>query len=218
MKQRQASRWKSQLGKLPLQISALLSGLIVILILGFLIQQAWPALSEVGVLRLFSDGTWNPTEQVGGASFGMTAMLLGTVFVAGGAILLAAPMGLAIGLFMRFYAPRWLASPYRHVIQLLAGIPSVVFGLWGAVVLVPLIGRYQPPGASLLAGILILGMMILPTVALLAEAAIASVPAEYIRASVALGMTRTHIIGKVLLPNAMPGLMTAVVLQSGRAI
>jgi phosphate transport system permease protein len=101
---------------------------------------------------------------------------------------------------------------------LLAGIPSVVYGFWGLVVLVPLIGRIQPPGTSLLAGIAILTIMILPTIALMADASLAKVPPEYLRGAAALGLSRWGMIRGVVFPAAKSGLFTGVILETGRAI
>ena len=104
------------------------------------------------------------------------------------------------------------------LIELLAGIPSVVYGFWGLVVLVPLIGRIQPPGTSLLAGIAILTIMILPTIALMADASLAKVPPEYLRGAAALGLSRWATIRSIVFPAAKSGLFTGVILETGRAI
>jgi phosphate transport system permease protein len=121
-------------------------------------------------------------------------------------------------IFSRFYAPEHLRTAYRRLVELLAGIPSVVYGFWGLVVLVPLIGRLQPPGPSLLAGVIILAIMVLPTIALMADAAIENVPEPYLRAAAALGLSRWGTIRGVVLPAARSGLFTGVILETGRAI
>ena len=108
---------------------------------------------------------WNPAEGL----YNLTPMLWGTFFAMTGSVLLATPLGVLSAVFCQFYAPPALARIYRRLIELLAGIPSVVYGFWGLVTLVPLIGRVHPPGPSLLAGILILTIMILPTIALMAR-------------------------------------------------
>jgi len=104
------------------------------------------------------------------------------------------------------------------MVELLAGIPSVVFGFWGLVVLVPIIGRWHPPGPSLLAGILILTLMILPTIMLVAHASIAQVPVTYIHSATALGFSRWSLIWHVILPTSQVGLFTGVLLGSARAL
>ena len=108
--------------------------------------------------------------------YNLAPMLSGTLYAAGGALLLATPLGIASALFIAYYAPPTAAGIYRRLVELLAGIPSVVYGFWGLTTLVPLINQLHPPGASLLAGILVLTLMILPTVALTAHAALLAVP------------------------------------------
>lgn len=145
-------------------------------------------------------------------------MLVGTLGAAGGAILLAAPLGIGSALFCHYYAPPSLARLYRRVIELLAGIPSVIYGLWGLMVLVPLIRQLEPPGPSLLAGILILALMILPTIALLADAALAGIPREYIQGAAALGFSRFSLIWRIALPAAKSGIGAGVLLGIMRAL
>ena len=146
------------------------AALILLLVLTFLVREAWPVLNGAGWLRFFADDGWYPLE----SRFGLAPMLWATLATALFAVLLAAPVGLAGAIFTRFYAPPLVAKLYRIMLALLAGIPSVVYGLWGLTVLVPLIGRWQPPGASLLAAILILALMIVPTVALTSASALRS--------------------------------------------
>ena len=145
-------------------------------------------------------------------------MFVGTLYATLGAVTLAAPCGVALAVFATFYAPPPIARVVHGVLGLLAGIPSVVYGLWGLVTLVPLLNRLHPPGLSLLMGIVILTLMILPTIALLAEAALRSVPREYTLGAAALGCTRWQIAHSVAMPAARSGLLTAVLLGSGRAL
>jgi len=135
-----------------------------------------------------------------------------------GAVLLATPLGIGSAVFCHYYAPRVVAKFYRKLIELLAGIPSVVYGFWGLVVLVPLIRQFHPPGPSLLAGVFILTIMILPTVALMADAAFTNVPASYLRGAAALGLSRWGTIRGVVFPAARSGIYTGVILETGRAI
>ena len=132
--------------------------------------------------------------------------------------ILATVLGISSALFCQYYAPFLLASIYRKFIELLSGIPSVIFGLWGLMVLVPLIASFHPPGPSLLAGVVILTLMILPTIALVADTSLANVPREYIQGAAALGLGRWAIIRHVALPTAKSGLVTGILLQTGRAI
>ncbi|HYE37354.1 phosphate ABC transporter permease subunit PstC [Methylocaldum sp.] len=193
---------------------ALGAAAILALVVAFLVRESWPALSRLGFGRFLTDPSWHPTEGL----YDLTPMLLGTLYSAAGALLLAVPLGVASALFSRFYAPASTARCYRRVVELLAGIPSVVYGFWGLTTLAPLIGRLHPPGTSLLAGILILALMILPTVALTSEAALATVPAAHLRAAAALGLSRWGMIRGVALPAAKSGIAAGVMLAAGRAI
>lgn len=193
---------------------AAIAGTIVLLIVAFLIMEALPVLHHVGLLRFFTDPSWHPAE----GFYNLTPMLWGTLFAMAGSVLIATPIGIFSAVFCHYYAPTMVARPYRRLIELLAGIPSVVYGFWGLVALVPLIGEIQPPGPSLLAGILILTIMILPTIALMADASLANVPQQYLRGAAALGLPRWAIIRGVVFPAAKSGLFTGVILETGRAI
>lgn len=199
-------------------LSALLVTLAVacaalpLLVLGFLVSESLPVLTHLRAF--FSSEGWYPLE----GRFGLMPMLWASLAAAGGALLLAAPLGLASAIFVVFFAPPPLARAYRLVLNLLAGIPSVVFGLWGLTVLVPLIARWQPPGASLLAAMLILALMVLPTVAVSSIAALAAVPRATLAGAVALGMgARSRILG-VALPAARGGIAGGCLLAAARAL
>ena len=191
-----------------------IAGAIVLLILAFLVMEALPVLRHVGITRFFTDPSWHPTENL----YNLTPMLWGTLFAMVGSVLIATPLGILSAVFCNYYAPPAVARPYRKLIELLAGIPSVVYGFWGLVVLVPLIGSIHPPGPSLLAGIVILAIMILPTIALVADASLANVPQQYVRGAAALGLSRWGTIQGVVFPAAKSGLFTGIILETGRAI
>lgn len=210
------ARHKDQILVWTLRACALVAGLILLLVVLFVCLEAWPALREVGLWRFFRDPGWQPQAVEG--RYNLLPMLWGTLYATCGAVLLATPLGILSAVFCHFYAPAPLARGYRRLIGLLAGIPSVVYGFWGLVVLVPLIREWQPPGPSLLAGILVLTLMILPTLALMADAALAGVPRHYLDSAAALGLSRWGTACKVVLPAARPGLYTGVILQTGRAI
>ena len=202
---------------------ATMTGAVVLLIIAFLLLEALPALREIGVWRFFTDPAWQPTLSHPGQSsaagqFDLTPLLLGTAFLAVGALALAIPAGVISAVFCRFYAPPPVAGAFRRLLELLAGIPSVVYGFWGLVCLVPLIRRLHPPGQSLLAGCLILGLMILPTVALLSLAALRSVPQPYLAGAAALGLGRWATVRSVALPAAAPGIATGISLAAARAV
>lgn len=202
--------WMSRI----LRVSALAAGAVSVLIFLFLIGQSLPLLSRVGPLAFFSPGDWAPTS----GKFGLLPMLVGTFWAMLGSVLVATPIGLACAIFTVFYAPSSVAAMMRAVLWLLAGIPSVVFGFWGLVTLVPMINRLHPPGVSLLAGIVILSIMILPTIALMAESALSSVPVSNIRGAQALGVGLWATVRTIAIPAARSGLFAGVILEMGRAI
>ncbi|MGZ8916210.1 MAG: phosphate ABC transporter permease subunit PstC [Methylobacter sp.] len=193
---------------------ALLAAALVLLILLFLLKESWPVLQHIALIRFVTDASWHPVEGL----YKLTPMLSATCYSTLGAVLLATPLGIASALFSRYYAPSLLAGCYRRLIELLAGIPSVVCGFWGLTTLAPLIGHLHPPGVSLLTGILVLTLMILPTVALTADSALAAVPAAYLRGAAALGLSRWGLIIGITLPAARSGITAGVMLAAGRAI
>lgn len=197
-----------------LQILAFCSGAILILIIGFLVWEALPILRTVSLNQFWRDPGWHPSEQ----SYNLTPMVMGTLGITVGAVLVATPLGLLSAVFCQYYAPAGLAQFYRRLIELLAGVPSVVYGLWGLVVLVPLIAKVQPPGSSFLAGILILALMILPTIALVTDASLASLPPAYWRGSAALGLGTWATVQGVCLPAIRSGILTAVMLATARVL
>lgn len=197
-----------------LRLLALITGIIVILITLFLFLEALPILQQVGWLRFISDRSWHPVQGL----YNLMPMLWGSLLVTLGSVLLAAPLGIGSAIFCQYYAPPIIGGLYRQLIELLAGIPSVVYGFWGLVVLVPIIAKIQAPGASLLAGIAILTLMILPTIALTAQASFAEVPHEYLQGAAALGISRWATIKNVVLVAAKSGLYTGLILGTGRAI
>ncbi|MEM7793768.1 MAG: phosphate ABC transporter permease subunit PstC [Cyanobacteria bacterium P01_C01_bin.118] len=197
-----------------LRLLASVTAMVGVLIFAFVLKEAWPALKTIGILRFFRDEAWYPLE----GQFNLVPILLGTVLTALGGITISAPLGLLSALFCQFYAPKPMASIYQRLLELLTGIPSVVYGFWGLVILVPKINQLHPPGQSLLAGILILSLMILPTVALLAKTSLGEVPAEYLQGAEALSLSRWTTVTRIVLPTARSGLTTAIVLATGRAL
>lgn len=193
---------------------AAVCGSVVVLIVVFVGIEAWPGLMEIGPGRFVGDASWHPIE----SKFNLVPMMVATLLSTAGAVLIATPLGVMSALFCRWYAPRGVATVYRRMIELLAGLPSVVYGFWGLVTLVPLLAKWQAPGSSLLAGVLILSVMILPTVALLADAALANVPGEFVKGAAGLGLGRWGTLRRVVLPAAKSGIMTGVLLATGRAI
>lgn len=197
-----------------LGVAGAMSAGVIVLIALFLLKESWPVLQRVGVWRFLVDRAWNPTEML----YGLGPMLVATLAASIGATMLATPLGLGSALFCRYLAPAPVARFQRALVTLLAGIPSVVFGFWGLVVLVPMIAVIEPPGASLLAAMLVLAIMILPTVALTADAALGAVPESYVQGAAALGLSREATILNVLLPSARAGIAAGVLLALARAL
>jgi phosphate transport system permease protein len=201
--------FSATLWALAIVASVIVGAIVVVTALG-----AAPALSEIGLTAFATDESWHPTA----GRFNLMPMLAGSILVSIGATLLAGPAGIVSAVFCNHYAPAWVAAGLRLLLRALAGIPSIIFGLWGLTVLVPLITSIQPPGTSLLAGTLVLTVMILPTVAVIADGAIARVPSALYRGGAALGMPLHRVVLNIVLPAARSGLATAVVLALGRAL
>ncbi len=199
---------------IALRFCALISAAVVILIVLFLLNESWPILQHVSVSRFIFDTSWHPAQNL----YNVTPMLSATLLSTVGALLLATPLGIASALFSQYYAPPLLASWYRRLIELLAGIPSVVYGFWGLTTLAPLIAHLHPPGVSLLTAILVLSLMILPTVALTVDAALLAVPVTYHHSATALGLSRWGMIKGVILPAAHSGITSGIMLAAGRAL
>ena len=203
--------------KTVLLISALASVLIVLLIFLFTMKEAMPAFREVGPWKMLTDTVWRP----GNNQFGILAMIAGSGLVTLGAVLIGVPLALGTAVFLSEIAPAWIVKIIRPSIELLAGIPSVVYGLFGMVVIVPLVRMIPAPGNAgygLLSASIVLAVMVLPTIANISEFAIRSVPRGYKEGSLALGATKWETISRVLIPAARPGIISAVVLGLGRAL
>jgi phosphate transport system permease protein len=197
-----------------LSLLAGVAALILLIVILFLVHEAWPVFTGGQAARLLSDGTWYPLE----GEFGMMSMVAASLAAALGAILLAAPLGLMAAVFENHFAPPLIYKIHHLLIVLLAGIPSVVFGLWGLTVLVPLIADWHPPGVSLISAIMILALMILPTVVLTSSAALRAVPESLLINAHALGMTKSGLIISVAIPAASDGILSGVLLAVARAM
>jgi phosphate transport system permease protein len=197
---------------------AMVSILIVFLIGLFTLRQAWPALQEIGLGPLLLGDVWRP----GQGAYGLLAMIVGSLLVTAGALALGVPLALGCAILLAEVAPAWFRAVVRPAIELLAGIPSVVYGLFGMVALVPLIRTLFPipgnTGFGLLSASIVLAVMILPTITNIAEDAICAVPREYKEGSLALGATHWQTIVKVTLPAARSGIAAGIILGLGRAI
>lgn len=190
----------------------------VLLITVYMVGAGLPALREIGLGSFLFGREWASTAQ--DPKFGILPFILTSVYGTAGATLIGVPVGLLTAVFLAKVAPKKLADRVRPAVDLLAGIPSVVYGLIGVSVLVPLIAKVfgLPKGTSLLAAMLVLSVMILPSIISVSETALRAVPPEYEEASLALGATPTETIFKVSIPAAKSGIAAGVVLGIGRAV
>lgn len=196
-------------------LSAIVAIAAVAAITVFIFASGLPAIAEIGLFDFVFGAKWKPSADI----YGIFPMIIGSLAATGGAILLGVPMGIFTAIFMSEIAPNAINKWIRPAIELLAGIPSVVYGFWGLVVLVPLIDKFWGGGGnSLLAAIVILTIMILPTIVNVSEAALRAVPKSYGQGSLALGASKIETIFRVQLPAAKSGILAAVVLGIGRAI
>ncbi|MHB1006982.1 MAG: phosphate ABC transporter permease subunit PstC [Chloroflexota bacterium] len=185
------------------------------LITVFIFREGLPVFEKAGVSDFLFGTRWAP----GAGSFGILPMILGSVWVTLGALVIGVPLGIACAVFLVELAPASAAAVLRPAIQLLAGIPSVIYGFWGLTIIVPAIRvNLGGPGLSILAGAVILGIMILPTIIAISEDALRALPRSYKEASFALGATHWQTVWRVLLPAARSGIVAAVVLGMGRAV
>ncbi len=190
----------------------------VLLITVFLIINGLPAIKEIGFADFFFNSKWASTASP--ASYGILPFIMSSVYGTLGAVIIGVPIGILCAVFIAKTAPPRIAKTVSSAVDLLSGIPSVVYGLLGMIIIVPLVREMFniPDGANLFSAIIVLAVMILPSVISVSVTAIRAVPKEYEEASLALGATKTETIFKVTLPAAKSGIVTAVVLGIGRAI
>jgi len=203
--------------------TALSSLIIVILIFLFTITEAWPAVEEIGLDTMLLGTIWRPGSIIGTdeAQFGLLPMILGSILSTLGAIIIGVPVSVGTAILLAEVAPKAVREIFRPAVELLAGIPSVVYGLFGIVVLAPLIRKIDVShntGFGLLNASIILAVMIIPTVTNIVEDAIRAVPKEYKEGSLALGGTHWQTIVKVILPAARSGIIAGIILGIGRAL
>ena len=207
-------------------IAACTSVLAVALICIFLFANGIPAIREIGFVKFITGELWRPNNKL----FGIFPMIIGSLYVTAGAIVFGVPIGILTSVFMAMYCPKKIYRPLKAATELLAGIPSVVYGFFGLVVLVPMIREFgrtlrqmgivekAGDGKGLLTTSIILGMMILPTIIGTTESAIRAVPAHYYEGALALGATHERSIFTVVIPAAKSGVLAGIVLGIGRAI
>lgn len=196
-------------------LAAALSILAVGLICVFLFANGVPAMVEIGIPDFLLGTTWRPANDI----YGIFPMIIGSIYVTAGALIFGVPAGLLTAIFLSRFASAKVAAFLKPGVELLAGIPSVVYGFFGLMIIVPFIRLNAPGnGLSLLAASILLGIMILPTVITVAKNALDAVPQSYYEGALALGATHERSVLRVLVPAAISGIMAGVVLGIGRAI
>ena len=201
--------------KIVFFLAACVSIIAVILICVFLFANGIPAIKEIGFREFLLGKVWRPGNNI----FGIYPMILGSIYVTAGAILVGVPIGIFTATFMSKFCPKVLYKIMKPAIDLLAGIPSVVYGFFGIVVLVPFVrDNFEGNGNSIFTASLLLGIMILPTIISVTESAINAVPDSYYEGALALGATHERSVFKAVLPAAKSGIMAGVILGVGRAI
>ena len=211
--------WTEKFMQVIFAVAACASVLAVALICIFLFANGIPAMSKIGFGKFLTGELWRPKNDI----YGIFPMIVGSLYVTAGAIIIGVPIGILTAVFMAFYCPKAIYRPLKMATELLAGIPSVVYGFFGLVVLVPWvreIGRSLHRGgngSSMITASILLGMMILPTIISISESAIRAVPDKYYQGALALGATHERSVFRTVVPAAKSGIMAGIVLGIGRA-
>ncbi|SEF85566.1 phosphate ABC transporter membrane protein 1, PhoT family [Vibrio hangzhouensis] len=207
--------WKERIFHGLFLTSAIIGIVSLAVIAYFIFKESIPAFQQAGVTGIVLGQNWIPP-----ALYGVATMIVASVVSTLGAVVVGVPIGVLTAIFIAEIAPKRLADIIRPAVELLAGIPSVVYGFFGLVIIVPLIQQVfnVPAGNTILAGIIVLGVMILPTVITVSETSIRAVPRTYKEGSLALGASKIYTIFKLLVPAARSGIMTGVILGIGRAL
>ena len=196
-------------------LAAGFSFLAVLLICLFLFANGIPAIQKIGVADFLFGTKWKPGNDL----YGIFPMILGSFYVTAGAVIVGVPVGLMTAVFLSKFCPEWLHKILKPAIDLLAGIPSVVYGFFGLMVIVAAVRNvFGGNGSSILTASILLGMMILPTIISVSESALNAVPQSFYEGSRALGATHERSVFKTMLPAAKSGIMAGIILGIGRAI
>lgn len=207
---------KETLMKVVFFIAACASVLAVILICVFLFANGLPAIQKIGVFDFLLGDTWKPSNNL----YGILPMILGSIYVTAGAIIFGVPIALLTSIFLAHFCPKKIYGFCRSGINLMAGVPSVVYGFFGLVILVPMVKNIfrLPNGNTMLTASILLAIMILPTVVGVTESALQSVPDSYYEGALALGATHTQSVFFTVVPAAKSGIIAGIVLGIGRAV
>lgn len=211
------SKFFERLMEIIFFISACASIISVILICYFMFANGIPAIGKIGVFDFLLGKDWSPSNIP--PNFGIFPMIIGSLYVTGGAILLGVPTGVLTAIFLAKFCPETIYKILKPAVNLMAGIPSIIYGFFGLVVLVPITrGLFGETGNSILTASILLGIMILPTIIGISEAAIRAVPESYYEGAIALGATHEYSIVFAMIPAAKSGILSSIVLGIGRAI
>ena len=206
---------KEMMMKAVFLLTACVSIAAVVLICIFLFANGLPAIKEIGLFKFLFGKEWRPSNNI----YGIWPMIIGSIYVTAGALITGVPVGILTAVFMARFCPEWLYRIMKPAVNLMAGIPSVVYGFFGLVVLVPFVREhFGGRGMSVLTASVLLGLMILPTIINVSESAIRAVPESYYEGGLALGATHERSVFHTVLPAAKSGIFAGVVLGIGRAI
>ncbi len=208
-------KWKERGMRAAFLAAACVSVVAVLLICIFLFVNGVPAMAEIGVFKFLFGTTWRPSNNI----YGILPMIIGSLYVTAGAILLGVPIGLLTAIFLARFCPKKLYGPFKSAVELMAGIPSVIYGFFGLVLLVPVIRNlFGGTGKSILTASILLGIMILPTIVSVSLSSLQAVPESYYEGALALGASHQRSVFFAVLPAAKSGVLAGVVLGVGRAI
>lgn len=208
-------KYKEQIWKIIFLMCAAFSILAVLFICLFLFANGIPTMHKIGFLNFLLGNKWKPANDL----YGIFPMIVGSFYVTAGAIIVGVPVGLMTAVFLSKFCPAWLHKILKPSIDLLAGIPSIVYGFFGLMVIVPFVRNvFGGNGSSILTASLLLGMMILPTIISVSETSLNAVPLSYYEGSRALGATHERSVFLAVLPAAKSGIMAGIILGIGRAI
>ena len=209
------NNFKEKAMQVVFALSACISILAVVLICVFLFANGIPAISEIGVGKFLGGTSWKPSNDI----YSIFPMIIGSLYVTAGAMLIGVPIGILTAVFMARFCPKGIYKVAKPAIELLAGIPSVVYGFFGLMVIVPIIRKlFGGSGTSMLAASVVLGIMILPTIIGVSESAIRAVPESYYEGSLGLGASHERSVFFAVLPAAKSGILAAIILGLGRAV
>ena len=209
------AKYKEKIMEIVFLLAACVSIIAVALICVFLFANGVPAMKEIGFADFLLGTEWRPGNDI----YGIFPMIVGSIYVTAGAIIIGVPIGLLTAVFMARYCPARLYKIVKPAVELLAGIPSVVYGFFGMVVIVPLVrSNFGGNGSSIMSASILLGMMILPTIISQSEASIRAVPNSYYEGSLALGATHERSVFCSILPAAKSGILAGIILGVGHAI